>query len=1128
MAESPGKEEQNNAPDTPPDITTPSEKLSAEKALRKTDFEDKVKDLEKRSEDFLATLNTKAEEFKQTVKDVNTSFEGFAQKAEFFSSLVSSETRNILGWFLGSVENLIRTLRYVLVGASAVFGVAYLALYQLELRPELAIWPIVAVASIVLLQILDRRMRNKLADSEPDLAKHMTAITKSAAELGGRQIDKSFDTRALVNAGKILNNVGKEAAFSASHYIPYLEKFFDVKSIRYNQAIFANNFYKSVRAYGVTDNNGSLAKWAHNFLTPSREDKEWLEEACNQVSKFMKVDALILEQAYLDYTEETDARLADHWKKIKDKGLIADLVKLVLSSEKITEFADVKSGDDLQAIVQMVSTLELFKLSDFKDTYYSFYVELARKKVHIKNALAQIGFNVEELESSIYGFVPKNYDSNKWEAELIQHCSSLVGMNSLGLSLFYFERTGQYKKRKQAWEEMLDDDAAFADFLQVLLSRKTLEIGDDYKINKELVDKIRQIVGSQTEFEFIKIKYSIFSVFQEIDNAKDAVIQTLQDHDLQIKQNVLKEIQSFIPKSNENFKEICRFLGKRLDIDADFILLLYGNRFNSEIRNEAFANIKAKKSEGSLASFLIDKGKIKIIQQSNKDNEVNNVALIIRSSPEFNLLEVQNKYTNYSNLLEICGKLVQFLKEEGLQSTLLDFQEIMKTVPDPQSQSRLDNILALCTRLLRESGILKEHLDKVAIAIVCIFLVRQEDISSRSSCFRAQPIDLTSQILYHNMRLKEIGSQKREQYLLVTAIDEVISGVAKDFQYLADFRRGLAGGVLFATTNEMLSKVMDDVQEQIKQLGVDKQELEESVKTVMNIELSSEFLTYAIQSNLVQAYLISSKSQGSNLKEIIDTRMRAMCDERLSTEPELKDFLLMDPSISVGKYTRVGVVPFSMDFDDFSRKFHALFEEAVDKYIEEQNASGGTAYKKSDFSVNIFRIMVSPTTFKTVRLGESEMVEDPVKMVGRIIEDRFSVEDKFVLHSTSKSAEERIVLLKGVVNQMLNMQGSFYRMITKWIGVTVEDKEKLEQLMLSKTFDKKFLKLTGSENKNALAISTYNAIHQDPTARERIRSLFTAHIKKIAELDVNEQDSIVAANALVEVLYRVGNFLSKG
>jgi hypothetical protein len=119
------------------------------------------------------------------------------------------------------------------------------------------------------------------------------------------------------------------------------------------------------------------------------------------------------------------------------------------------------------------------------------------------------------------------------------------------------------------------------------------------------------------------------------------------------------------------------------------------------------------------------------------------------------------------------------------------------------------------------------------------------------------------------------------------------------------------------------------------------------------------------------------------------------------------------------------------------------------------------------------------------------------------------------------------VLLKGVINQMLDMQGSFYRMITKWIGVTVEDKEKMEQLMSSKTFDKKFIKLTGSENKNALANSAYTAIHQDPTARERICSLFTAHIKKIADSNVNEQDSIVVAKALVEVLYRVGNFLSK-
>lgn len=410
--------------------------------------------------------------------------------------------------------------------------------------------------------------------------------------------------------------------------------------------------------------------------------------------------------------------------------------------------------------------------------------------------------------------------------------------------------------------------------------------------------------------------------------------------------------------------------------------------------------------------------------------------------------------------------------------------EIVRTAPD----NHLAQSEAICKYLVKNhfvTPVPEEDIEPVAIAVICVFSVTQKDFMiGREACQHATYVENAERILYRAMELNTGESfQISLAGTLGPAIKEVVAGSVKEFKYMQGFHEGLASGVLFWNTKEMLTSKIDEVREDAKRYHVlqgtiDK--MRSSFQEFMRTELPEEFLQYAIDAQIIQPYIVSTRvSQEQILSQIIDKRMPEKCKQLggdpPSGDPGYRNLILQTRQKTVGgSHTRIGLVPIGMSFDEFKRRFQRVFDDTVQEYLQENHRPPEDASK---FSANLARFFASPLAFKLVKAGKDsdEITPDhPIHVIKDLIISRLGFTENIELVTTSKSEQEKTITVKQVLLNLFDAKASVFALIRPEISQIMTRYPKLEPFISRKDdFDEKLKRSLGCTTFTNLAETIY-------------------------------------------------------
>jgi|APSaa5957512535_1039671.scaffolds.fasta_scaffold15175_3 hypothetical protein len=755
------------------------------------------------------------------------------------------------------------------------------------------------------------------------------------------------------------------------------------------------------------------------------------------------------------------------------------------------------------------------RLVEFQKIYYNFSVDFKRKMYHMKASLSQLRIYSDQTEHVINTFFPSALNEKTWDEELAREICENLDFDSKYLLLFYYDRIGYDSDSKEIWSIIRDSEHVFLDFIEKLDSKNLLNISEQYRKNKDII-MFRRLALELPNFDFNNFNESIKSQFKKIDDRKEKIIYVLEEINSKFTTNDFREkFSSFVP-SSDDLLSIAQHIEEELGIDSDLIMLFYGTKYDQEISEKYYNKIISEKVN-ILSAFMIQHGLIKIEKSDTKNNAVNLSSILIHE-PKFDLVKVQGMYQRYSHLLEIFSKMMQFLVDEKIiDKTYLKFEELVKIVKN-SGENRFDNILTISDFLVcSNEKYPKNSLISISKACCCLFLYSRGDISAQTACKSVQTDSQASEILYCNMDVNDDKLLVTEKHAIGNIIPKVLSNNNLDLKYISDFKRGLAIGYLYGSKKEMLMNKMDNVKSDIKKISEIKEELDEmhdSLKTVLDTEFESDtsYLEYAIKSQIVQAYMITTKGRGPALGEILDDdNLLKIASREIDSSMNLEEFLIKgtpkkkDPTI--GSHTRIGVVPLNMNFDEFSEKFILIYAKAVKNYISKHSDR-----RKSDFSVNLFRIMTSPATFTPIRLGIQTAdtdSDDPLYIIQSLLSKHFSTTDKLSLVSTftNKSGS---VGVRGIVEKTCD-RNSLYSFIHKDLRNTMPNFIEIEQGM-DKKFEQKLYQKYNVEQFSKFAMSVHSTLKITNDKNPLIHTL----AKNIAEI-VQDQNYSISTNDVEKI-----------
>lgn len=1101
------------------------------------DFVQETESEQKRFETAKDEISSHLSKFKQeTRKFVESSEELLGKNFDKFTTIISS----IVRWF-----------RFSIVFFSAAFLIVYFFLYNQDFGKQAVFslyglnfneQAIVTVGSLsvavlvlfVIVHLGSRSIKKKIENAKEDSNQNILDIQGKRPDISQDILGTGNFFGGIIKRFPIFDSRMKDIVKYSREFFPVADKLYAIMERRNLQIQFRKSLKNALNMYGLfKDPTHDLITTIESFSTPSNSKLDWVAEASQKVSfafagSGVTIDSRIIKVMYYDYDNSND--LSDAWEEVvTDDELLKQFAYLLLSRTM-----QINVSGSYDAFVELLKKPGTFKLSEFQRKYYDFFVEFKRRKTHMKTAAGQIGFDSEEVESTIDTFFPSTLNKETWDEELAKQVCQQLSFDFRYLLLFYYNRIGYDTDGIRTWNDIRYNDHLFVEFIKKLDSKNLLRIPEPYREHKDM-PTFKKISLEMPEFDFYKFNELVHSKFKAIDDAKDKMINVLEDINPKWSSAEFRDnLSSFVPPSDDIVADIANHVGEKLDQDSDLLLLFYGTKYDQSLAEKHYKKIIGTKTQ-KLSEFLIGNELIKIEKNDNREKNVKNLSSILKPDDKFDLIKIQSTYQQYAHLLEISTRMIQFLHEEEIIKTeKLDFDELIKIVPSPHKE-RLENIQAISYYLIKSNDdFSNDALDAISKACSCLSLYVLEDVSAKGACEAAQRSSLASEILYYNMVTKEERILMKGKHSLKNVIKDVLTKTDISYDYMADFKMGLADGYLYGSRKEMMRHKMDNVEEQLEKISEIKEELEEmedSVRTVLNTEFDAYpgFLEYAIQSHLIQAYIITTRSKGPALTQILDSPIIHDAAKEVMGNLNLDRFLIIgrpQKDLSLGSHTRIGIVPFDTSFEEFSEKFQTIYDLAVEKFLKENST-----YDKSDFQLNIFRFLSSPATFKRIRFPENlsskqdSESDDPIRIIEKLIKERFSAHENLSIIMTFSTKESSIVA-KDILTKAFDGK-TLYSFIQKELPTLMPEYQNIEKIMKDPTFDAKIYQSFKLEKFSELASAIHNA-RKSSDDEHMIVSISDKISKIVAEEDteIKQEDLKQLSKLLYNKLIKFGKVLS--
>ena len=407
-----------------------------------------------------------------------------------------------------------------------------------------------------------------------------------------------------------------------------------------------------------------------------------MTDMSTKLSRQQSIPSEVIALAYYEYTDDTEGK-SNQWSKFqKDPKLMSKLIGVLCKGRLVdVRFLDVNQAPDSQAIHNVFSQLQSFSLEEFRKTYYEIYTELVDHKRNLLQAITDYGLKPEEtIKNQILLFVPQQKSRSDWVSELLTKSAELLSVDSVVLELMYYEKSNDYSRRKQAWENLRSKDKVneFADFL---LRQKQIGVPSNYTENENIVSFVTGKIAEHKDYSLIEVAMTVSNAFGAIETQKRTLSQAIEHYASPMKEEDRVEFQSLLTSSsNSELTELTQFIGRKLGASEIIVQLFHLTYMQKEAEEKSlFEDIQKSDKINELAEILVSKRKIEP-PEIDRAEAISDLSSILKVMEHFDLIKAQNLLNRYYALMNYSKQLTEFMISEELtqNQVLFDFENVLK------------------------------------------------------------------------------------------------------------------------------------------------------------------------------------------------------------------------------------------------------------------------------------------------------------------------------------------------------------------------------------------------------------------------------------------------------------------
>ncbi|MGA2876540.1 MAG: hypothetical protein ABSE82_13505, partial [Nitrososphaerales archaeon] len=271
-----------------------------------------------------------------------------------------------------------------------------------------------------------------------------------------------------------------------------------------------------------------------------------------------------------------------------------------------------------------------------------------------------------------------------------------------------------------------------------------------------------------------------------------------------------------------------------------------------------------------------------------------------------------------------------------------------------------------------------------------------------------------------------------------------------------------------------------------------------ALATFLRSELKGGVIMESLRMQLVTAYAITLPTKANVISGVIEQRLPAVCEDLAKTEPTFKDlFIKMEANQpTIGMYTRLGVVPFKMSFNEFSGKFRRAYRLAVQQYSD----TGSMIRPLEEYVANVIRIFPTDAYFKQLEPPSTTNAKSAEDFLSDLIEPimlkKFGEIRTAEILASLNAAEEGQVAMRAVLATLYDTEGALY-LISKDLYDTVLESPALREHVVEGRFDSELADSFGKKSLSDLALTVFGSAETSEEDKKAVQVKLTKSIEQM-------------------------------
>jgi hypothetical protein len=1071
-------------------------------------------------------INSKIDGANQAIKDMQT-------KANESINVMDSELKRVSSRVDETYQKLETLCTYMIIAFLFAYYLGYFFVFQLTYDVVVFGGVIIAAITALAFRIMLHRVGSQIQENKSAMFEHLAKAHKALGAFWAKKLALEPGLQRINDGFVQATRYGQAVLSAARDYIPSLSTMYASKERINRQIEFIKTLRNALTRYGFRLNSkvNDYLSW---FGPLTNSDIEWVQEASARLSAIIGTPRQNIVLAYADYTG--DGQLARNiWCEYKDNSLVASLAQVLISNKVVeTEYFE-DNPDNYSPIISILSTEEPFNLDSFRETYRKFYGEYAIEKKNLIDAMRLYGFEIgHELEERTKKLVPRSFEEDERLECLFDLEAAELGVCVDLVKLAYFEHEGDRQRRVQVWEKIRHERNDLNALCVILVDHKLIETQTQYEPGfAGITEFVSSAVEPLSDFTISRARISVRQKFTSLDETKRNFSRSLKFNKIEFDE---RELLSWLPLDFQP-NVVAEWIESRTDISSCVALLFYYDYVQDRRRKEQFATLKESGNLQELSEVLIKNELVRVESEKadSLSNCVTNLTLLLKRLEDYDRSEIQITFSVYNRLLDYSKGLVEFLRSQGFVSNSLgiDFSRIIGIV-DVSQTDLLEELKLIVADMIREHAeAFLDWYDSATLATTTLHLVLHRDILQADACMLSAVDPKASRILYQFSRVNDEEEQKgiREKEKLVDIIKKTIDGTYNNYDYFTSFQKELQSGFLYQRISHLLEARLRSIDEKI----TDKVELEKKIKTYsgavntfLESKLKANVILESLRMQLVSAYMITNPSAGNVITGIIDN-----CLEEACAQLSYRGFLLLSDE-SFGRGTRVGIVPFLMDFTEFSARFEKAFRLAVEK-----NVKPGDKHKLEDFSGNLIRIFPSDAYFKRIdyEVPAKTETEDnekripskhPIQIIRKLVLEHYGPVENLELLASLQSTEDKTIAMKSLLRTFFDANSTLYLMAESQINCLISGSKFLDYVKSGK-LDQDFVSMFGCNTRSELALTIYKASGTEAKKALLIKQKLATELIKIVHFNgakLTDEQINGLGSSIYQVLFDVGLVLN--